>query len=112
MACIPRMALWGGLMIGVERSEPKIPPLVIVKTPPSRSARAILPSRAFAAVIGDGLLDRGDGEVVAIADDGHHESLLGRDGDPDVVEMVLHERVALELGIDRRAPPAGPGRRP
>ena len=43
------MALCGGLMIGVESSDPKVPPLVIVKTPPSRSARAILPSRARAA---------------------------------------------------------------
>jgi hypothetical protein len=37
------------LMIGVESIEPKMPPLVMVKTPPSRSARVILPSRAFLA---------------------------------------------------------------
>ena len=40
------MALCGALMIGVDSIEPKVPPLVIVKTPPSRSARVILPSRA------------------------------------------------------------------
>jgi hypothetical protein len=36
-------------MIGVESIEPKMPPLVMVKTPPSRSARVILPSRAALA---------------------------------------------------------------
>ena len=35
MACMPRMALCGGLTIGVEKSEPKVPPLVMVKVPPS-----------------------------------------------------------------------------
>src|SRR5262249_17812510 len=47
IACIPRMPLWGGFRMGVERSEPKTPPLVIVKVPPWRSLTAIVPSRAF-----------------------------------------------------------------
>src|SRR5437660_917076 len=38
MACMPRMALWGGLRIGVDSSEPKMPALAMVKVPPCRSA--------------------------------------------------------------------------
>ena len=40
------MPTWGKLMIGVDRSEPKTPPLVIVKVPPDRSSIVSLPSRA------------------------------------------------------------------
>ena len=39
-ACMPRTPLWGGLRIGVLINEPKTPPLVMVKVPPSRSAMA------------------------------------------------------------------------
>ena len=44
--CIPKIALCGALTIGVDISEPKTPPLVIVKVPPVRSSMAIVPSRA------------------------------------------------------------------
>ena len=44
--CMPRMPDCGGLRIGVESSEPKTPPLVIVKVPPARSPGVSLPSRA------------------------------------------------------------------
>ena len=40
MACMPKMADWGGLMIGVPKSDPKTPPLLIVKVPPSMSSMA------------------------------------------------------------------------
>jgi hypothetical protein len=43
---MPRMPDCGGLRIGVEFSEPKMPPLVIVNVPPDSSSRASLPSRA------------------------------------------------------------------
>lgn len=46
IACIPRMAVWGILMIGVPISEPKTPPLEIVKVPPVKSSIVILLSRA------------------------------------------------------------------
>ena len=36
--CMPRMPLCGGLRIGVDISEPKTPPLEIVKVPPVRSS--------------------------------------------------------------------------
>jgi len=44
--CIPRIADWGGLMIGVPSIEPKIPPLVTVKVPPVMSSKVIEPSLA------------------------------------------------------------------
>ena len=47
MACMPRMADWGGLMMGVPIMEPNTPPLLMVKVPPSMSSRASVPSRAL-----------------------------------------------------------------
>ena len=38
--CMPKIADWGGLMIGVPNSEPKTPPLEMVKVPPSISSTA------------------------------------------------------------------------
>src|SRR5690606_27173150 len=49
IACMPRMALCGGLTIGVENSEPKVPPLVMVNVPPCRSSSFSPPSRALVA---------------------------------------------------------------
>ena len=40
IACIPRIADWGGLMIGVPIIEPNTPPLEMVKVPPSMSSIA------------------------------------------------------------------------
>merc|ERR1719273_2028183 len=36
--CIPRIADWGGFMIGVPNKEPNTPPFEIVKIPPSMSS--------------------------------------------------------------------------
>jgi hypothetical protein len=47
--CIPKMALWGGLMIGVPINDPKVPPLEIVKVPPCMSSIEIFPSFPFFA---------------------------------------------------------------
>ena len=44
--CIPSIALWGGFKIGVESIEPKTPPFVIEKVPPSISSILSLFSRA------------------------------------------------------------------
>ena len=46
VACMPRMADWGMLIIGVPNSDPKTPPLLIVKVPPVISSRARAPSFA------------------------------------------------------------------
>ena len=47
MACSPRTAVWGRLMIGVPINEPKTPPLLMVKVPPAISSMVSLPSRAY-----------------------------------------------------------------
>lgn len=47
IACMPRMADWGGLMIGVPNIEPKTPPFDMVNVPPSMSSMANVPVRAY-----------------------------------------------------------------
>ena len=44
--CIPKIADCGGLMIGVPKSDPKTPPLEMVKVPPSISSTLSWPARA------------------------------------------------------------------
>ena len=47
VACMPRMADCGMLMIGVPNNDPKTPPLEMVKVPPVISSRASAPSLAL-----------------------------------------------------------------
>lgn len=42
---MPRMADWGGLMIGVPIKDPKTPPLDMVNDPPAMSSSASVPCR-------------------------------------------------------------------
>ncbi len=49
MLCMPRMALCGGLRMGVLSMLPNTPPLVMVKVPPVISSMLSLPSRALIA---------------------------------------------------------------
>ena len=51
VACIPNTADCGGFMIGVPISEPKTPPLDIVKVPPAISSIAIVPFLAYKRLI-------------------------------------------------------------
>lgn len=46
VACMPRMADCGGLMMGVPNSDPNTPPLEMVNVPPSISSMARVPSLA------------------------------------------------------------------
>src|SRR4029450_13066328 len=55
-----------------------------------------------AAVIGDALLDLGNRLLVAIAHHGHHEALVGADGDADVIIVLVDQVGAVNLGVDRR----------
>ena len=48
------------------------------------------------------LLEPGKGELLAITDDGDDQSLLGADGHPDVVVVVLDEFVPFQLRVDLR----------
>ena len=95
------MPLWGGLRIGVESSEPKIPPLVIVNVPPWRSSTVIVPSRALVGEGGDGLLDLGEGQSIGVAQHRDHQSALGADGHADVVVVVVDDLVAVDPAVDR-----------
>ena len=54
------------------------------------------------AEITDRLLDAGEVELVAVADHGDHQALVGADGHADVEEVVLDDVVAVELGVDGR----------
>lgn len=54
----------------------------------------------FFSIADDFLFYIGEGELVAIADDGNHKAFGAPDGDADVVEMVLDNFVAFDLGID------------
>src|SRR3954468_15395955 len=49
IAPVPRMATCGWLMIGVSKSAPRLPVLVMVKVPPARSSGVILLLRVRAA---------------------------------------------------------------
>ena len=71
---MPRIADCGGLRIGVDISEPKTPPLVMLNVPPVSSSSFSWPSRARLAEIGDGLLDLGEAHRVGVADHRHHQA--------------------------------------
>merc|ERR1740124_1807032 len=51
MPCMPRIADCGGLMMGVDMREPKTPPLVIEKVPPTMSSTVRLPSLALVPIL-------------------------------------------------------------
>jgi hypothetical protein len=75
----------------------------MVKTPPLRSARLDL---AFLGLGGVGERCRFSSSakdlLVAIAEHRHDEAALRADGDADVVEMVLHDLIAIDADIDGR----------
>eukprot|EP00213_Chloropicon_mariensis_P000953 CAMPEP_0197479770 /NCGR_PEP_ID=MMETSP1309-20131121/36318_1 /TAXON_ID=464262 /ORGANISM="Genus nov. species nov., Strain RCC998" /LENGTH=90 /DNA_ID=CAMNT_0043021531 /DNA_START=23 /DNA_END=295 /DNA_ORIENTATION=- len=47
VACIPKIADWGGLIIGVLSRLPNTPPFVMENVPPAMSSMLIVPSLAF-----------------------------------------------------------------
>ena len=61
-----------------------------------------LPVTRALAVFGDGLLDAGKGQHVGIAQHGNDEALLGAHRHADVVEVLVDDVVAVDLGVDRR----------
>ena len=82
------MADCGGLMIGVDKSEPNTPPLEIENVPPVRSSSVNCPSRA----------------LIDIAHDRHDQPARGTDGNADIVIPVIDDIVPVNRGIhDREA---------
>ena len=68
---MPRMPLCGGFRIGVDISEPKMPPLVIVNVPPVSSSICSRRSRARSPKSRIALLDLGQAERLGVAQHRH-----------------------------------------
>ena len=102
------MPLCGGLTIGVESNEPKMPPLVIVKVPPCSSSSLSWFSRARRARSAIVVFDIGERHLVGVAQDGHDESLVGRHGYADVVVVVVDDVGVADFGVDLGNQRAGP----
>ena len=94
------MPLWGGLMIGVDRSEPKVPPLVIVNVPPWRSSTVIVPSRALVAKPAMVFSIAANESRSASRIDGDHQAAVGADGHADVEVIVKDDLVAVDAAVD------------
>ena len=94
------MPLWGGLRIGVDKSEPKIPPLVIVNVPPGRSSTAIVPSRALAAKPAIAFSIAANESRSASRMTGTIRPALGADGHADVEVIVEDDLVAVDPAVD------------
>ena len=68
----------GGLMIGVDISEPNTPPLEMVKVPPFMSSIVSVPSRARLPKSAIVLLDLGEAHAVGIAHHRHDQAVARR----------------------------------
>ena len=99
---MPRIATCGGFRIGVDMSEPKTPPFVIVNVPPVNSSSVIEPSRARCAYEPTDDSNSAKPSDSALRMTGHHQTAIGRDRDADVVELVIHDVVAVDRRIDAR----------
>ncbi len=73
----------------------------MVNVPPCSSSILSCPSRAPLAEGGDGLLDAGKAQLIAVAHDGNDETFLGPNGDADVVIILIDQVLAVDLGVDR-----------
>ena len=93
---MPRIALCGMLRMGVDSNEPNTPPLVIVNVPPVSSSSVSWPSRARCRIPDHRLLDLAEAQLVGIAQHRHDQAALGRDGDADVVVLVIDDVVAVD----------------
>ena len=94
------MALWGALRIGVESIEPKDAAVGDGEDASLKISEGDFAVAGFLRDVADSLFDAGHGEVVAAADDGDHEALLGGDGDADVVVVVLNDIGPVDDGVD------------
>ena len=79
-----------------------MPPLLMVKVPPCRSARVSLSSRALLPQLGDLLLDLRHRQRVGVAQHRHHQPAAAGHRDADVVVVLEDDLVALDLGVDQR----------
>ena len=86
----------------MESSEPKTPPLVMVKVAPLSSWRPSLPSRAAVAkrLISDSIF--ANDMDSACCKHRHGQPALGADGDAEIHVVVIDQVVAIDEGVDAR----------
>ena len=83
-------------------SDPKTPPLVMLNVPPRRSSSVSVPSLAFVAKSRIPSFDLGERHPIGVAKHGHDQTFGRADGDADVVVVLQHHLVALDLGVEPR----------
>ena len=88
--------------MGVDSSEPKTPPLVMVNVPPVNSSMVMVPARARAAKLPICFSISAKLELIGVAQHRHDQSAIGRDGDADVEVFVIDDVVAFDRGVDGR----------
>jgi hypothetical protein len=76
MVCMPRMADCGGLTIGVDISEPNVPPLVIGEGAALQIVQAKFAVARLFGVISDGLFDISKRHRFGVANDRRDQSLV------------------------------------
>ena len=96
------MPTCGGLRIGVLRSEPKTPPLVIVNVPPVEILQGERSVRRPLRVVADRQLDFRERHPVGIAKHRHDQPAFRPHRDADVVVALEDDLVALDLGVELR----------
>src|SRR3954467_15451636 len=79
-----RIATWGWLMIGVARTAPNCPGLVIVKVPPWTSSGWRVRSRARCATSASAARHALEAQPLGLTDHRHHEAAVQGDRDAEV----------------------------
>ena len=110
MAPVPRMATCGWLMIGVSKSAPLLPVLVMVNAPPARSSGVILLFRVRSATFAMARARPAMLRSPAALDNRDDESLVRVHGDGEVLGAVMDHLVALDARVDHRVRLEGLGR--
>src|SRR5260364_287299 len=89
VACTPKIADCGGLIIGVESIEPKTPPFEIEKVPPLNSS-----SLSFLAKFGDFLFNPGNAQLIGISQNGHDQPARRTDRNADIKIAMINDVAA------------------
>ena len=74
----------------------------MVNVPPCMSSMLERAVARLAAELGDLPLDAGERQPVRLAHHRNDQTLVGADGDADVVVVLVDDVLAVDLGVDRR----------
>ena len=99
---MPKMPLCGGFKIGVDIIEPKMPPFVIVNVPPVSSSICSAPLRARSPKSRIACSMAAKPLRLGVAQHGHDEPAVRRDGHADVEELVIDDVVAVDGRVQHR----------